>query len=340
MTPLQIFRRFLRFGFLAFGGPVAQIGLLRKELVDEERWIEPERFRRILGVYQALPGPEAHELCVYFGRLKGGLVGGALAGLGFMSPGLVLMLGLAIAYEELLSGTPALEAISRGVAPVVVVLVARGAFRIARGSLRRPWLVAAAIVAAVLAAQGDAFAATSSPSAVPPSTLGLFLIGLQGGMLTFGGAYTAIPFVRALAVGPAGFMSEAAFLDGLAIGSIIPAPLVIFVTFVGYQGGGVSGALAATAGMFLPAFAFTLIGGRVIERIVEEPRVHGFLDGVTAAVVGIVAVTAAGLAADALRDGLDLVVAVAALALVVAWRRAAAVPVAVVGGGLVGLLVR
>jgi len=83
----QIFMRFLRFGLQAWGGPVAQIAMLRKELVDEEHWVTQERFNRSLAVYQVLPGPEAHEMCVYFGMVKGGRMGGFLAGLAFMLPG-------------------------------------------------------------------------------------------------------------------------------------------------------------------------------------------------------------------------------------------------------------
>jgi chromate transporter len=90
----RLFARFLRFGFLAWGGPVAQIAMLRKELVDEEQWVNSERFNRTLALYQVLPGPEAHELCVWFGMLARGRLGGFLAGLGFMLPGFVLMFAL------------------------------------------------------------------------------------------------------------------------------------------------------------------------------------------------------------------------------------------------------
>src|SRR5687767_9808665 len=87
-----LFARFLRFGALAWGGPVAQIAMIKRELVEEQGWIPVARFNRALAVYQALPGPEAHELCVYFGMLARGRLGGFLAGLGFMLPGLLLML--------------------------------------------------------------------------------------------------------------------------------------------------------------------------------------------------------------------------------------------------------
>ncbi|HKG18470.1 MAG TPA: chromate transporter, partial [Candidatus Limnocylindrales bacterium] len=99
-SPGSIFRRFLKFGVLAWGGPAAQISMISKECVDEEHWVDEETFKKTLAVYQVLPGPEAHELCVYFGRLRGGKLGGFLAGLGFMLPGFLLMLGLSILYVE------------------------------------------------------------------------------------------------------------------------------------------------------------------------------------------------------------------------------------------------
>ena len=94
----DIFLRFLKFGLLAWGGPFAQIAMIRQELVEEEKWISPERFNRVLSVYQALPGPEAHELCVYFGMIAGGRIGALLAGLGFMLPGFFLALGNSSAW--------------------------------------------------------------------------------------------------------------------------------------------------------------------------------------------------------------------------------------------------
>src|SRR5918992_2375632 len=98
--PGSIFGRFLKFGALAWGGPAAQIAMIKHECVDEEHWVDEETFKKTLAVYQVLPGPEAHELCVYFGRLRGGKLGGFVAGLGFMLPGFLLMLGLSVLYVE------------------------------------------------------------------------------------------------------------------------------------------------------------------------------------------------------------------------------------------------
>lgn len=119
----------------------------------------------------------------------------------------------------------------------------------------------------------------------------LFWSGLKAGLLTFGGAYTAIPFLQRDAVTQGAWMSNAQFLDGLGLSGLLPAPLIIFSTFVGYLGGGPWGAIAMTVGIFLPAFAFTLLGHDAMERVVHQPRIRLFLEGVTAGVVGLIAGT-------------------------------------------------
>ena len=126
-----IFIRFLKFGCLAWGGPAAQIAMIKRECVDEEKWVSEVAFRKQLAVYQILPGPEAHELCVYFGRLRGGKRGGFLAGLGFMLPGFILMLGLSILYVEAnLAGH--LHALFYGLTAAVGALVARALVRLSK----------------------------------------------------------------------------------------------------------------------------------------------------------------------------------------------------------------
>ena len=150
--PSRIFLRFLRFGLLAWGGPVAQIAMIKRELVEEERWLEPSRFNRLLAIYQVLPGPEAHELCVHFGMMKGKRLGGLLAGLGFMLPGLVLILALAFLYQRLDLNQPLLAALFLGVQIGVIALIARAVHRIANHTLAGPCLWAIAAAAAVGAA--------------------------------------------------------------------------------------------------------------------------------------------------------------------------------------------
>lgn len=349
----RLFVRFLRFGCLAWGGPAAQIAMIKQELVEREGWVEAARFNRVLAVYQALPGPEAHELCVYFGWVARRRVGGLVAGLGFMLPGFVLMFGAAWAYFALGAGVLRVGAVGAAFVAVqaaAAALIVRATHRIGGHAVRGPWLWAAAVVSAVAQLAGVAFWLTLGVSGLAAWAGGLeggkrgigrgvgvtalaallmvaawsarggeragdvgsgaavvvmseeaggsanagevLLSGLRAGSLTFGGAYTVLPYLLDDAVREGGWISERAFLDGVAIGGVLPAPLVIVSTFVGMGAAGAVGALLMTVGVFVPAFAFTLIGHGVVERLVEFRPVHRFLDGVTAGAVGLIAATA------------------------------------------------
>lgn len=381
LTLPALFGRFLRFGCLAFGGPVAQIAMLRQALVDEELWVTPERFNRLLAVMQALPGPEAHELCVHLGMVKRGRIGGLLAGLGFMLPGFALMMALAAAYTAFIGGHADVAAGLLGVQIAVLAVIARAIPKIGKHILTSRALYGFAVLALAatlagvpfwvpLVATGLAYALIRTDywavvavgvavisaaeflpgSAAAPgilvageATLGaLFLAGLKGGLLTFGGAYTAIPYVRADTVGR-GWLSDAQFLDGVALANVIPAPLVIFATFAGYIAGGAPGALAITAGMFLPAFAFSMIFFERLEALIDKPRLHRFLDGVAAAAIGVIAATLVQLAL-AVWPRINspvaaLVIFAAALAAAFAIKRPWAAPAIIAAAGLTGWLV-
>ena len=338
-TPIQIFLRFLRFGFLAFGGPVAQIAMLKQELVEEEMWVSREEFNRALAVYQALPGPEAHELCVWLGMIAGGRWGGFLAGLGFMLPGFALILGLSWVYFTYGVDYPILQSLFLGFQVAVIALIFNAVKRIGQHAITSKALFIAAVIAAVcvflgvsfiivLIAIGLAYALYINKQKVlaliAPALLlayGLYLFnqqnthvlsstthvqaehviaspgdvfftGLKAGLLTFGGAYTSIPYIEQDAVRKYHWLSEKQFLDGIAFSGVLPAPLIIFSTFVGYAASGWLGAFLITIGIFFPAFSFTLLGHGFFQRLIENKSIHGFLDGVTAAVIGIIAVTA------------------------------------------------
>ena len=379
-----LFGRFLRFGLLAFGGPVAQIAMIRRELVDEENWIDSAAFNKLLAVMQALPGPEAHELCVHLGVRAKGRLGGLLAGLGFMLPGLLLMLALAFAYTRLAIDGSWLGAIFLGVQAAVLAVIVRAVHRIGEHILLDRWLWLAAIgstaatlagasfwivlpaaglayamgttgryalaaavllIAAVAAGWSLVVGAEGGPASaardVAPTITALFWAGLKGGLLTFGGAYTAIPFVRNDTVGR-GWMSDAQFLDGLALSGVLPAPLVIFSTFAGWICGGPGGALAITAGMFLPAFAFSLIFYERLEAIAEHERLHRFLGGVAAAVVGLILVTIIELGGTTAGRTPDvrasLAIFAVALVLVYRWQSRLATPAVLAAAAAAGAL--
>jgi chromate transporter len=404
MNYLALFLLFLRFGVLAWGGPMAQIDMLKTHFVDQLNWVSKARFNHVLAVYQALPGPEATELACYFGMLSRGRPGAIIAGLGFLLPGFSFMLLISILYVNFGLSSPIVSKSLASVQPCVAAMVLRAVHRISETALYDDeinsfsiHLLLLAIFAALQNVAGINFAITlvyggllygffkhgqgrhriqlqktTGPEIIPriddpshgesredltgqiepvepqrPSSVswrcsrtsplpwyaaalfvlvagvttvlalrltvglgwlgvgngpsggliasnslwGLFALGLLAGLLTFGGAYTAIPFVQQDAVVAGKWISPQAFLDGIALTQIIPAPLVMFSTFVGFLGGGLPGSLLMTVGMFLPAFSFTLIGHHFFERIVKIDAVRAFLEGVTGSVVGLIAVT-------------------------------------------------
>ena len=395
---LALFGRFLMFGCLAFGGPVAQIAMIRRDLVERDRWMSPGHFNRLLAVMQVLPGPEAHELCVHMGIRARGRIGGLLAGLGFMLPGFVLMMGAAWAYVTFGLGQGVLAAAFLGIQVAVLAVIVRAVHRIGQHILEDRLLWALAIIAGVATLAGISFwlvlvgsglvyalwqagrtglaiaaglvaiiagglglvlvaeSGTGWPSmnglaggmegtdSAPASAAGivaLFLAGLKAGLLTFGGAYTAIPFVRADTVGR-GWIGEGQFLDGVAISGVLPAPLIIFCTFVGYVAGGPWGALAITAGVFLPAFAFSMIFYERLERVMDMAALQTLLAGVAAGVVGIIAAATIQLAwATAPRlPSLwpALLIFAVALAIVYLWKSRFSAVVIVALAGMAGWL--
>lgn len=289
---------FLLFGARAFGGPVVQIQGLLEEFVHRRKWLSEDRFRRALGVYQVLPGPEAHEMCCYLGTVRGGRLGGLAAGLGFMLPGLVLMLAASAMYRTLDLNSPPIAGAMAAMQIAACALIVRAVFKLvapiwnaASDSNKLPMVVVfvASLAWVSLIESGGGLEVEGASTIAPRSASALFGHGLIAGLVTFGGAYTALPYVSSVAAGDGGWMTQQACLDGIAIASVLPTPLVIFGTFVGYQGGGLGGALAFTVGIFLPAFSFTFLGFGLFERLVEWKPARRVLDLLGAAAIGMIA---------------------------------------------------
>ena len=263
--PLRVLSVFLGFGITAFGGPVAQINMMKQEFVVEGGWITPTRFNRVFALYQMLPGPEATELACYFGMLAGGRLGGLLGGLGFILPGFLLMLLFAWSYERFGAANDVYRSVFLGLQPAVAAMVFRAAHKIGEHAFHDPltklfdWRLAlvgflaalesvlsvnffvtklhlalvyycllqlpptapawraawkAAAAAAVLAPLAvfiGVIAAKGRLDELLPMGVGVartlgnsflsqYIIGLVGGLVTFGGAYTAIPFIQVRAL--------------------------------------------------------------------------------------------------------------------------------------------
>jgi chromate transporter len=373
-SPGSIFIRFLKFGCLAWGGPAAQIAMIKRECVDEEGWINEATFKKLLAVYQVLPGPEAHELCVYFGRLRGGKLGGFLAGLGFMLPGFILMLGLSILYVEIDLATH-LHALFYGLTAAVGALVARALVRLSGSFITDVPLAIIAVAGfaltlfagltfvLVLLGGGIAYelwkngrrwthqgnTLSISPLAVLAVAAGaitvsltaeIFFEGLKAGLLTFGGAYTVIPFLHDSAVESHHWLTSGQFNDGLAMGGILPAPLIIFSTFVGYIAGGLTGALVMTLGIFLPAFIFPIFLHRQLVAVAENERLHPFLLGVAAAVIGLIAAVTVTILETSVTDVYTALIALGAFAALNRWHSKMTVLCVMASAGIIGVVLQ
>jgi chromate transporter len=369
MSLPAIFLLFLKFGIRAFGGPIAQINMMREELVVEGQWITPTKFTRVYAVYQILPGPEATELACYFGLLAGGRLGSIVAGAGFITPGFLLMLLAAYLHTTFGGDDPTFRAIFSAIQPAVCAMVVRAAHKIGDSGCRSPatkqldwrllilaagaafesvlrvnyfitkvhlallylalirkrWVVSAFVAVAPLAAFIAVIAVLGPFTDFVPMGVGAardlgntyaahFVVGLLGGLVTFGGAYTAVPFMQYEAVTDGKWVSNQVFLDSLAICALLPTPLVMFSTMVGYAAGGIVAAVLMTLGMFLPAFSFTVIGHSVFESLTTKKGVVSqVLDSMTASVAGMVSITALTLMRTSITRPLDAIIFLAAL---------------------------
>jgi chromate transporter len=373
-APGAIFVRFLKFGALAWGGPAAQIAMVKRECVDEEGWVDEETFKKTLAVYQVLPGPEAHELCVYFGRIRGGKLGAFLAGLGFMLPGFLLMLILSVLYVEA-NLAEHLDELFYGLKAAVGALLARALVRLSRSfitDLPLALLAAAALALTVLASAGfflvllgagiayelwtnsrrwmqqthslalglPSILAVMAGAVTVGLTVEIFWEGLKAGLVTFGGAFTVIPYLQDVAVEGKHWLSQDEFVDGLAMSGVLPAPLIIFSTFVGYMAGGLTGALVMTLGIFLPAFVFPIFLHHWLVAIAENPRVRPFLLGVAAGVIGLIAAVTVDVVEASVVDVPTAVLAVGAFLVLNRWHGKLTVLYVVLGCGAVGALLQ
>jgi chromate transporter len=347
--------------------------MIKQECVDEEGWVDEETFKKTLAVYQVLPGPEAHELCVYFGRIRGGKLGGFLAGLGFMLPGFLLMLGLTVLYVEA-DLSAHLDELFYGLTAAVGAIVARALVRLSRTFITDLPLAFLAVAGFALTLFADAsfvlvllgagvlyelwtnagrWRGQAQALSPVPVVLGLltgavtisltaeiFLEGLKAGLLTFGGAFTVIPFLQEGAVEGHHWLSDEQFVDGLAISGVLPAPLIIFSTFVGYLAGGLGGGLAMTLGIFLPAFVLPIFFHRFLVAIAENERIRPFLLGVAAGVIGLIAAVTVEIVDASVVDAYTAVLAITAFLVLNRWHGKLSVLYVVLGCGLAGAILK
>jgi chromate transporter len=371
----DLVRYFLWLGTTGFGGPIALVGFMQRDLVDERGWFSAEEYREGLALAQLAPGPLAAQLAIYLGWTRGGARGAALIGLAFVLPSFLMVLALAVGYLRV-GGLAWMQGAFYGIGAAVIAILARSAVKLTRltlGEDRLLWgLFAVAglvtawteseIVWIFLGAGAVAVLARAWPFRRRSATLGVALVpsgllaGLAGpattdtlwriawyfaeaGAFVFGSGLAIVPFLHGGVVREFGWLNDRQFLDAVAVAMITPGPVVITVAFIGFLVAGPAGAVVAALATFLPCYLFTVIPAPHFKRWSRNRAVRAFVDGVTAAATGAIAGAAFVLGRRALVDLTTLAIAAAALA--VSWRfRRVPEPLLILVAGVVGVVLK
>jgi chromate transporter len=378
---------FLRLGATAFGGPAAHIALMEREFVSGRQWLSHQEFLDLMSAANLIPGPNSTELAIHIGQARAGKIGGIVAGVCFILPAALLVLGFAILYRNF--GTlPQTRWILSGVQPVVVAIVVNALWKLARSAIKNVFSLVLALLVVLAATLGineialiflaaliglmrsfsrgeklslrslsrrtinsneEDSAEKNKPDRLPllivtgvllpPSVLSLFWIFLKIGSVIYGSGYVLLAFLHADLVEKLKWITDRQLLDAVAVGQLTPGPLFTSATFIGFLVHGYPGAIAATVGIFLPAFLFSGISFSALARMKSSPAARSFLDAVNAASLALMFVVTLQLARAALHDaGFGLSAGLFLVSLLLLWRTRCNSLWLIVGGALCGLL--
>lgn len=333
----ELTRYFVRLGSTGFGGPIALVGAMQRDLVERRGWFSAEEFARSLALSQLAPGPLAAQVAFCLGHLHSRLRGATAAGIAFIVPSLLMTIALGAVYLRY-GGLPWLAAAFYGVGAVVIGVIVVSALRLARSTAgtdpllwgivgltalltwlqaREPlWLILLAGCAVASRSRVTRARATAACSLIPV----LFWYFAQAGFFIFGSGLAIVPFLYSGVVTDRGWLTEPQFLDAIAVAMMTPGPVVIVVGFIGYLVAGVGGAMAATLGVFLPAFLLTVLLLPAFNRVAGRPLVADFVRGVTAAAAGAIAGACVVLGRSSIHDLPTLVLALGAFVVVARTR--------------------
>jgi chromate transporter len=364
----EIAKEFLRLGFVAYGGPAAHIAMMEERFVRRLAWISRDRFLDLLAAVSLLPGPSSTELAIYLGELRGGLGGLVVAGSCFILPAAVLVVALAWAYGTY--GTvPQVAGLLFGIKPVVVALIAQAVWNLATTALKNAALAALAVSVVILATLGIPVLGLligagvlwiliyegrrlAKPAACSAGVLGFLSAGtatavgivplclyfLKIGAVLFGSGYVLLAVLRADLVVRLHWLTDAQLLDAIAVSQATPGPFFTVATFIGYLLAGWKGAALATLGMFLPAFVYVAVTAGFLPKLRQSPVASAFLDGVNATAVALMGFVGWQFARAAMVNVPAVILALVSLVLV--FRYKANSVWLVLGGALLGMLLR
>ncbi len=368
-TLKELIYYFLKLGTFGFGGPVALVGYMHRDLVDQKKWISEEEYKEGMALAQLAPGPLAAQLAIYIGYVHYHIVGATLAGIAFVLPSFLMVIGIGYAYVKF-GGLPWVQGVFYGVGAAVIGIIAIGSYKLTTKSIGKDvllWLIFLVlavttfitekeIIGLILAGgfitwwikappkniigKANLFAPflLQIPTALSDSKL--FQLGwffTKAGAFVFGSGLAIVPFLYGGVVKEFQWLNEKQFVDAVAVAMITPGPVVITVGFIGYLVEGFWGAVVAALATFLPCYLFTILPAPYFKKYGKHPAIKAFVDGITAAAIGAIAGAVLVMAKRSLVDIPTIIIALTTIFLLYRFKTIKE-PIIIAVAALIGLL--
>lgn len=366
---------FFRLGTIGFGGPVALVGYMHRDLVEKNKWFSEDDYKEGMALSQLAPGPLAAQLSIYLGYVHYKVLGATLAGLAFVLPSFLMVLGIGYAYVEF-GGIPWMQAVFYGVGASVIGIIAISSYKLTKKSIGKDWIMwgifAVLLIVTFLTEEeniwlilgtGVLFWLVKSPPKFGQAKNITSVISLpvllqasvaisqssklwqitwfftKAGAFVFGSGLAIVPFLYGGVVKEYHWLNEQQFVDAVAVAMITPGPVVITVGFIGYLVAGIPGACVAALATFLPCYFFTILPAPYFKKYGKHPAIKAFVDGITAAAIGAIAGSVLVLGKRTLIDLPTVLVAIATATVLLRFKKLQE-PVVILVAAIIGLLLK
>jgi chromate transporter len=354
----EVAQLYLKLGCIAFGGPAVHIAMMEKEVVEKRKWMDHQHFLDLVGATNLIPGPNSTEMTMHCGHERAGWKGLIVAGFCFILPAVIITSVFAWAYSHY-GQLPQVAPFLYGIKPAIIAVIISAMIALGKKALKTTglWLLGIACALAVLLGANEIavlFGAGAlgmlyhlarhrntlhsiAPFAVIPFTNAqIFWTFLKIGSILYGSGYVLFAFLEAELVNK-GIITRQILIDAIAVGQFTPGPVFSSATFIGWQIGGMGGAVAATVGIFLPSFLFVALLNPLIPRLRKSPLMSAFLDAVNVASVAIILAVCVDMSRDSIRDWRTALIAIASLVLTLVFKKLNTAFI-VIGGAVAGYL--